>query len=216
MGTLRLVVADDHDIVRRGLLNLLEEQPGWEVVGEAADGKEAVKKVLETKPDVTILDIRMPLVNGLEAAREITKSGSKTRILILTMYESDAMIREVLDAGARGYVLKSDAARDLVAAVQALRYNKTFFTSKVAEIVVNGFSKKRPDENESPASRVTARQREILKLLAEGKTSKEAAAVLGIRIKTLETHRANMMKRLNCHSLSALVRYALRNKIVAP
>jgi DNA-binding NarL/FixJ family response regulator len=218
MEPLRIVLADDHPVVRQGLRSLLELQPGWRVAGEAANGKEAVKKVLETKPDVTILDIQMPLLNGLEAAREIIKSGSKTRILILTIHESDVVIREVLDAGARGYVLKSDAARDLVAAVEALQHNKTFFTSKVAEMVLDGYLKKvkNPTETEPAASRITPRQREILKLFAEGKTSKEVAVALGMSIRTVETHRSNILQRLNCHSLSELVRYALRNRLIDP
>jgi DNA-binding NarL/FixJ family response regulator len=218
METLRIVLADDHAIVRQGLRSLLEQQPGWKIVAEAVTGNEAVIKVGEFKPDVAILDISMPSLNGLEAARRIIKSGSKTRILILTIHDSDTMIKEMLDAGVRGYVLKSDAARDLVVAVEALQHNKTFFTSKVAEMVLDGYLKKlrTPAETESAASRITSRQREILKLLAEGKTSKEVAVALGMRVKTVETHRTNTMKRLNCHSISELVRYALRNQIIKP
>jgi DNA-binding NarL/FixJ family response regulator len=218
MEPLRIVLADDHAIVRQGLRSLLEQQPGWKVVGEAVTGKEAVTKVREIRPDVAILDISMPSLNGLEAARQIVESGSKTRILILTIHDSDAMIKEMLDAGVKGYVLKSDAARDLVLAVEALHNNKTFFTSKVAEMVLDGYLKKvkTPTETEPAASRITPRQREIVKLLAEGKTSKEVAVALGMSVKTAETHRANIMKRLNCHSISELVRYALRNQIIDP
>jgi DNA-binding NarL/FixJ family response regulator len=214
----QIVLADDHAVVRQGLRSLLEEQPGWKVVAEVATGTEAVKKVDELRPHVAILDISMPSLNGLEAARRIVESGSKTRILILTIYDSDAMIREMLDAGVRGYVLKSDAARDLVAAVEALQRNQTFFTSKVAEMVLDGYLKsvKNPTGTEAAASRITSRQREILKLLAEGKTNKEVAVALGMSVKTVETHRSNMMKRLNCHSLGELVRYALRNEIINP
>jgi DNA-binding NarL/FixJ family response regulator len=218
MATLRLVVADDHAVVRQGLRSLLEQQPGWKVVAEAATGKDAVIKVREFNPDVAIVDISMPSLNGLEAARQIIESGSKTRIVILTIYDSDAMIKEMLDAGVRGYVLKSDAARDLVVAVEALQDNKTFFTSKVAEMVLDGYLKKvrNPTETEPAASRITPRQREIVKLLAEGRTSKELAFALGMSVKTLETHRTHIMTRLNCHSLSELVRYALRNQIIDP
>lgn len=216
MAPLRLVLADDHDLVRRGLQELLERQPGWKVIAEAKDGKQAIKMVLETKPDVTVLDFQMPSLDGLEAAREIIKSGSKTRILILTMHESDALIRAMLDAGVRGYVLKSDASRDLVTAVEALSYNKTFFTSSVAQIILDGYLK--PDRQaggeEFPASRLTPRQREIVKLLAEGKSTKEVAAALGLSLKTAETHRSNIMERLNYHSVSELVRYAVRNQII--
>jgi DNA-binding NarL/FixJ family response regulator len=213
---LRLVVADDHDILRRGLRDLLEAHVGWKVVAEAATGTDAVKKVRELKPEVAILDISMPSLSGLEAARRIVESGSKTRILILTMYDSDPLIREMLDAGVRGYVFKSDAVRDLVLAVEALQQGKTFFTTKVADLVRDGYLKKtkNPTESEPTASRITPRQRDILKLFAEGKTSREAAAALGVSIKTAETHRANLMKRLNCHSVTDLVRYAVRNKII--
>jgi DNA-binding NarL/FixJ family response regulator len=213
---LRLVVADDHDIVRRGLRDLLEQQVGWKVVAEAANGKEAVERVLRTQPDVAVLDVQMPFVNGLEAAKQIVRSGSKTRILILTIHDADTMIKEMLDAGVAGYVLKSDAARDLVVAVEALHHGKTFFTSKIAEMILNGYLKKRknPTETESGASRITPRQREILKLLAEGKANRDIALALGMSVKTVETHRAALMRRLNCHSISDLVRYAVRNKII--
>jgi DNA-binding NarL/FixJ family response regulator len=196
----------------------LEGQPGWTVVAEAADGKETVEKVLEMNPDVALLDIQMPTLNGLEAAREIVKSGSKAKILILTMHDSDSLIREMLDLGAKGYVLKSDAARDLVAACAAVHHNKTFFTAKVAEMILDGYLRKRknPDESESSGTRLTLKQREILKLLTQGKSSKEMAVALGISAKTAEKHRANIMQRLKCHSISELVRYAVRNGIVEP
>jgi DNA-binding NarL/FixJ family response regulator len=160
-----------------------------EVVAETATGKDAVTKVREFKPDVAILDISMPSLNGLEAARQIIEGGSKTRILTLTVHDSDAIIKEMLDAGVKDYVLKSDAARDLVVAVEALQHNKTFFTSKVAEMVLEGYLKKvkNPTETEPAASRITPRQREILKLLAEGKTSKEIAVTLGMTVKTVDT-----------------------------
>jgi DNA-binding NarL/FixJ family response regulator len=215
MGSLRIVVADDHDVVRRGLRDLLERQPGWEVVAEAKDGAEAVKKVIEMDPDVTILDISMPSINGLEAARQIAKSGSKTRVVVLTIYDSDDFIREMLHAGVRGCVLKSDAVRELIAAVEAVSHNKTFFTSKIAEMVPDGYLKK-PCGTESTSARLTPRQSELLRLFAEGKTSGQAAAALGLSTKTVETHRTNIMQRLNCHSIGELVRYALRNGIIKP
>jgi DNA-binding NarL/FixJ family response regulator len=138
MEALRLLVADDHEIVRKGLRSLLEAQPGWQVTAEACDGREAVQKAKDIKPDVTVLDIGMPALNGLEAARQMIKNDARAKILILTMHDSDPLIREVLDAGARGYVLKSDASRDLVTAINAVRNNKTFFTAKVAQIVLDG------------------------------------------------------------------------------
>jgi DNA-binding NarL/FixJ family response regulator len=216
MSTLRLVVADDHEVVRKGLRAVLEARPGWEVAAEAKDGKEAVQKVKELRPDVTVLDISMPVLNGLEATRQIMRDDAKAKILILTMHESDPLIQEVLNAGARGYLLKSDAGRDLLTAVEALRSNKTYFTSRVAKMVLDGFLNKKsaPQDAELHLGPLTSRQREILQLLAEGKSSKEVAVTLGLSVKTAETHRANIMRRLDCHCVSDLVRYAIRNHIV--
>jgi DNA-binding NarL/FixJ family response regulator len=219
MESLRLLVADDHEIVRKGLRSLIEAQPGWHVVGEASDGREAVEKAKQMKPDVTVLDIGMPALNGLEATRQMLKNDSRAKVLILTMHESDPLIRDILDAGARGYVLKTDASRDLVTAVNAVGSNKTFFTAKVAQMVLDGYLDKRPSEERdgrNSPSRLTPRQREIIQLLAEGKSSKEVAVALGLSVKTAETHRANIMRRLDCHSVSELVRYAVRNNIIEP
>jgi len=217
MGTLRLLVADDHDVVRRGVRTLLEEQPGWEVVAEASNGHEAVEKAKLVRPDVTILDFSMPELNGLEAAREILKNVP-TKVLILTMYDSDPLIRETLEAGAQGYLLKSDAGRDLISAVDALQRNKTFFTPKVAQMILEGYlgrsRKNEDDRNRKNGSRLTTRQKQILQLLAEGKSSNAVAAALKINVKTVETHRANIMRRLDCHSVTELVRYAVRNHII--
>ena len=184
MESLRFLVADDHEIVRKGLRSLLEAQPGWQVAAEASDGREAVEKAKELKPDVTVLDIGMPSLNGLEAARQMLKNDSDAKILILTMHESDPLIREVLDAGARGYVLKTDASRDLVTAVNAVRSNKTFFTAKVAQMVLDGYLEKKlkKENDESAKTRLTPRQREIVQLLAEGKSSKEVAVQLGLSV----------------------------------
>ncbi len=216
MDEMRLLVADDHELVRTGLRTLLEKQPGWKVEAEAADGRDAVAKAIELKPDVAVLDISMPHLNGLEATRQIAKEARGTKVLIITMHESDPLIREVLDAGAKGYILKSDAGRDIVTAVEALRRNKTFFTSKVAQIVLEGYLKKeQPAEDcRSRRERLTPRQREIVQLIAEGKSSKEVAVALGLSVKTAETHRANIMRRLDCHSVTELVRYAIRNDMV--
>jgi DNA-binding NarL/FixJ family response regulator len=218
MGSLRVLVADDHDIVRNGVRTLLEEKPGWEVVAEAADGREAVEKAKLVQPDVTILDLNMPELNGLEAAREILRSVS-TKVLILTMCHSDQLIRQVLEAGAQGYLLKSDAAGDLVSAVDALRQNKTFFTLKVAQILLEGYLGRPPKENGDNSNgknglRLTTRQTQILQLLVDGKSSRAVGAALNITVKTAETHRANIMRRLDCHSVSDLVRYAVRNHII--
>jgi DNA-binding NarL/FixJ family response regulator len=219
MAPFRVLLADDHEVVRAGLRALLEEQNGWEVVAEAVDGRDAVEKASKLKPDVVVIDIAMPSLNGLEAVRQIVKAVPHTKVLVLTMYDSDPLIQQVLQAGARGYLLKSDAGRDLVSAIDALRRNKTFFTPKVSQMVLEGYLDKSPKEREvegEPESlRLTSRQREIVQLLAEGKSSKEVAAVLGLSVKTAETHRANIMRKLDCHSVTELVRYAIRNHIIA-
>lgn len=214
----RILVADDHEVVRRGLCALLQSQPEWEVCGECADGRDAVDKATKLKPDVLILDIGMPSLNGLEATRQILKINPQIKVLILTLHDSDQVVREVLNAGARGFLLKSDAARDLVAAVEALRRDKTYFTSKVAAMVLEGYLKNGTGGPASPVtptrSRLTPREREIVQLLAEGKSTKEVAVALGLSVKTAETHRSNIMRKLELHSVSDLVLYAVRNNIV--
>jgi DNA-binding NarL/FixJ family response regulator len=221
MAPFRILLADDHEVVRAGLRALLEEQSGWEVVAEAVDGRDAVEKASKLKPDAVVIDIAMPSLNGLEAVRQILKAVPNAKVLVLTMYDSDPLIQQVLQAGARGYLLKSDAGRDLVSAIDALRRNKTFFTPKVSQMVLEGYLDKNPKEKdketdgEAESLRLTSRQREIVQLLAEGKSSKEVAAVLGLSVKTAETHRANIMRKLDCHSVTELVRYAIRNHIIA-
>lgn len=216
MSLVRIIVADDHDIVRHGLRALLETRQGWEVIGEASDGRQAVDMAKRLKPDVVVLDISMPELNGLEAARQILHDLPRTEVLILTMHRSEQVVRELLQAGARGYLLKNDAARELVAAVEALSQHQPFFSSEVSEIVLQGFRKPAADTDSSqtPTARLTARERQIAQLLAEGKSNKEVASALGISVKTAETHRTNIMNKLNLHSLSELVRYAVRNNMI--
>ena len=218
VATTRILLADDHEVVRHGLRVLLEAHPGWEVVGEAGNGREAVDKVRQTKPDVVVLDITMPELNGLEATRQILKAAPQTEVLILTMHESEQIIREVLAAGARGYVLKSDAGKDLVTAVDALCHHRTFFSSKVSEMLLHSYLRRsdRSEPVEPMRSRLTTREREIVQLLAEGKSNKEVATALNISIKTAETHRTNIMNKLDLRSITELVRYAVRNNIVEP
>jgi len=209
----RILVADDHQVVRTGLRALLESKTGWQVCAEAANGREAVEKAGQLKPDVAVLDIGMPLLNGVEATRQIRKLSPHTEILILTMHDSELLIQEVLGAGAHGYILKDDADRNLVAAVDALRRHKPYLSSRVSESVSNPAG---PDGSFNPSSRsrLTPREREVLQLLAEGKSNKEVAGILGISVKTAETHRANIMLKLDFHSVTELVRYAVRNKII--
>ena len=213
---LRILVADDHDVARRGIRSVLESRAGWEVCGEAKDGREAIALAATCKPDLILLDIGMPNLNGLEAARQILAASPDALILILTMHDSDQIVREVLRAGARGFLLKSDAGRDLIAAVEALQQQRTFFTTKVSQMVLNGFlnreNRELPEEEELDV--LTSREREVIQLLAEGKTSKEVAATLNLSVKTAETHRTNLMRKLDLHSVADLTRYAVRNGIV--
>jgi DNA-binding NarL/FixJ family response regulator len=211
---LRILIADDHEVARRGIRSLLETHPGWEVCGEARDGREAVDCANQMKPDLVLLDIGMPSLNGLDAARQILATCPETRILILTMHDSEQVVREVLAVGARGFLLKSDAGRDLIAAVEALQHNRTFFTTKVAQMVLEGYL--RPNDGSDRPYRhiLTPREREVIQLLAEGKTTKEVAVTLNLSVKTAETHRTNLMRKLDLHSVADLTLYAVRNSIV--
>ncbi len=215
MRPVHILLADDHEVVRKGLRALLEAQPGWKVIAEATDGREAVDKAQSMHPDVAIVDIGMPSLNGLEATRQIVKKAPRTRVLVLTMHDTNPLIQQVVKAGARGYVLKSDVASDLVSAVEALTHDQTFFTSKVSQIILDRYVGKSdvPENVADPDSPLTPREREVVQLLAEGKSSKEVAAVLGISVKTAETHRINLMRKLDCHSVAEVVRYAVRNLI---
>lgn len=214
MSAFRILIADDHEIVRHGIRTLIAEHPGWEVCGEAVDGRDAVEKARALRPDLALLDVGMPNLNGLDAARRILAFAPRTRVLILTMHESEQVVREVLEVGARGFLLKSDAARDLVSAVEALQRRTTFFTSSVAEMVLNGYLNRGIDERKPLKDRLTPREREVVQLLAEGKSSKEVAVALDLSVKTAETHRTNLMRKLDLHSVADLVRYAVRNNIV--
>lgn len=217
---LRILIADDHEVARRGIRSLLESHAGWEVCAEAKDGRDAVELALANKPNIVLLDIGMPNLNGLEAARQISTACPEIAILILTMHDSDNMVRDVLRAGARGFLLKSDAGRDLVAAVEALQLHRTFFTRRVSQMVLDGFLNQErgettPDVPQEVSGEVlTAREREVIQLLAEGRTSKEVAVTLNLSVKTAETHRTNLMRKLGLHSVADLTRYAVRNGIV--
>jgi len=214
---LRILLADDHEIVRRGLCALLQKHEGWEVCGEAMDGREAVEKARELKPDVVIVDIGMPNLNGLDATRRLLQYDPDSKVIVLTVTDADQVIREALDAGARGFVLKSDAARDLVSAVEAIQTRHMFFTPRVNDLVLAGFLEKGHAVSRSEPPRLptlTPREREITQLLAEGRSSKEAASALNLSTKTVETHRSNIMRKLSLHSIRDLVVYAIKNKII--
>ncbi len=213
MSVLRILIADDHEVARKGIRALLESHVGWEVCGEARDGREAVELASRLKPDVLVLDIGMPNLNGLDTARQILATRPEARILILTIHDSEQVVREVLAAGARGFLLKSDAGRDLVAAVEAVQHRRTFFTPKVAQMLLDGYL--RPQQSETLDRGVlTPREREVIQLVAEGRSTKEVASALSLSVKTAETHRTNLMRKLDLHSVADLTLYAVRNGIV--
>ena len=215
MSDVRILIADDHEIFRRGLAAELAQVPGWVVAAQAANGRQAVELAADIKPDLVVMDLTMPELHGLEAARRIIAADPAARILILTAHESEQLVREVLSAGARGYVLKSDAGRILVAALQELLEGRMFFTSNVARIVVDGYLRNESRDSDTDSA-LSAREREIVQLLAEGNSNKDIARALSISVKTAETHRSNIMRKMGFDSLPELVRYAIRNKIIEP
>jgi len=212
MPNFRILIADDHEIVRQGLRSLLESHSGWEVCGEAADGWETIRKVEQLKPDLVTLDIGMPNLNGLDAAREILSHNSKTRILFLTLYDTEQAVKTAVQLGAKGLVLKSDAAHELVVAVEAIQRNSTYFSAHVSFTVFG--RDLRSDRRLAQKDTLTRRENQVVQLLAEGKSSKEVAALLNLSVKTAETHRSHIMSKLGLHSVSELVLYAVRNNIV--
>jgi DNA-binding NarL/FixJ family response regulator len=214
--TVRILIADDHDIVREGLRGLLESQPQWLVCDEAANGREAVEKARKHSPHVVVMDFSMPELNGLEATRQIRTALPQTEVLILTMHDSEQLAREFLAAGARGFLLKTHAKQQLVPAVSALARHQPFFDSRVSALLLESFLRPEagPARRRAEGRRLTPREREIIQLIAEGRTSKEVAEKLALSLKTVEAHRANLMNKLNVHSASQLVLYAVRNKIV--
>lgn len=212
MPRARILIADDHEVVRRGIRTLIEPRTAWEVCGEASTGKEAVEKVKRLKPDVVLLDITMPDLSGLEAIPEILQAHSEAKILVLTMHDSGQIASRALAAGASGLVLKSDAARDLILALEAISKNKSFLSPNVTKILVNEFRKS--SEGAPSIGALTSREIEVLKLLAGGKANKEIAALLAISPRTVDAHRARIMDKLNLHTLSELVHFAIRNNVV--
>ena len=208
----RILIADDHEVVRAGLQNILEAHSDWQVVAAVGDGREAIQKAAETKPDIAIIDYSLPLINGIEVTRQIRARLPQTEVLIFTMHDNEMLIQQVLEAGARGYLLKSDANRHLIAAIEALASHKPYFTAKVSDALLHSFSA-RPQRGRST---LTDRERQVVQLIAEGHTNKAIAHTLNISLKTVETHRASVMRKLEFSSSAALVRYAIRNKIIEP
>ena len=209
----RILIADDHEVVRSGLRAILEAHEGWEVVAEAEDGKDAVTKALGSKPDVAIIDYSLPVINGIEATRQIRARVPNAEILIFTMHDSDILVGELLEAGARAYLLKSDAKQYLVAAVESLVNHKPFFTGRVSEQLLKSYLAALPLKGEGT---LTPRERLVVQLISEGHSNKEIGTILNLSVKTIESHRATAMRKLNVTSTAAIVRYAIRNKLVEP
>jgi DNA-binding NarL/FixJ family response regulator len=215
MSTFRIMLADDHPVFRMGLSSLIRSHAGWEVCGEAADGREAVAKCGELKPDLLILDICMPKLNGVDAARQILKHMRDQKILVLTNVASEQVVRDCLQAGVRGWVFKSNQADELMAAIEQMQQNKSSFSSRVSNLILYGYlHPHRAVPIQAPPPRLSLREREVVQLVSEGKTSKEVAVLLGVSVKTAETHRSNIMIKLKLHSTVELVMYAIRNEII--
>jgi DNA-binding NarL/FixJ family response regulator len=214
MGAFRILVADDHPIFRFGLSSLLGSHENWEVCGAAVDGRDAVEKCRQLKPDLLILDICLPILNGVDAARQILKHNPNQTILILTAVDSEQVIRECLEAGVRGWVFKSDETADLTHAVEAMQQSKSIFSSRVADLIMVGFKRHHVDPDAARLPKLSPREREVVQLVSEGKASKEVAAILNVTLATAETHRSNIMRKLELHSIAELVLYAVRNEIV--
>ncbi len=209
----RILIADDHEVVRSGLRAILEAHEGWEIVAEAADGKEAISKAIAVKPDVAIVDYSLPMMNGLEVTRQIRARAPATEVLVFTMHNSDILIGELLAAGARAYLLKSDIKQYVITAVEMLASHKSFFTELVAEKLRSTFVASHQAKQESALS---PRERTVVQMIAEGRSNKEMSGLLNLSLKTIETHRAAAMRKLNVKSTATLVRYAIRNKLVEP
>jgi two-component system, NarL family, response regulator NreC len=208
---IRVVLADDHVLVRQGLKSLLEREE-FKVVAEASDGQEAVRQVESLHPDIAIMDISMPTLNGIDAARELGRSCPKTKTILLTQHEEDQYVSEALEAGVKGYVLKSQVASDLVQAIQQVSRGQVYLSPGVSRAVMEAYRSK----SERPADPLSARERQVLQLIAEGKSTKDVASLLGISVKTAESHRTRLMQKLDIHETASLVRYAVRRGIVQP
>jgi DNA-binding NarL/FixJ family response regulator len=208
----RILIADDHDVVRSGIRHIIENQPGWTVVAEAADGKDAIAQAIATNPDVAILDYRLPLLDGIQVTRQIRRRVPSVEVLIFTMHDEENLLHELLEAGARGYVLKSEAQQHLISAIQALADRRPFFTGRASEALLKAFL----TDMSKVAQPLTSRELGIIQLVAEGHSNKQIGAVLNLSIKTVETHRASVMRKLGFHSAAGLVRYAIRNNIIEP
>jgi DNA-binding NarL/FixJ family response regulator len=214
MEKIRILLADDHTILRNGIRALLEDEPGMVVVGEAEDGRTAVTLACQLEPDVVLMDIAMPLLNGLEATRQIKRLCPRARVLILTMHDNEEYIRQVLEAGAMGYILKDAAARELLSAIRALQRGEAILSPAVTRLVIEDYLRWGGIRPEHPADNLSPREREVLQLIAEGHTSKQIAEILSISVKTVQAHRTNLMQKLDLHDRGELIKYAIQKKII--
>jgi two-component system, NarL family, response regulator NreC len=213
--SLRILLADDHTLVRQGLRKVLEERPEWEVVAEAGEGREAVRLAEQFKPDVCVLDVAMPLLNGIEATRQIARRVPNTRILVLSMYSDEAYVAQILQAGAAGYILKDSADVDLIQAVSEVARGKSFFSPPIARVMLDDYVRQLAEKGISDRfDSLSDREREVFQLIAEGKVNKEIATLLSISPSTVETHRARIMEKLDLHSAAEIVLYAVRRGVI--
>ena len=216
MGRLRLVLGDDHTIVRQGICKILEEQREWQVVGQANNGREAVKEILALQPDIAILDVGMPLLNGIEATRQLVRRLPALRVLILSMHADEAYITQALHAGAKGYLLKDSADTELIRAVTAIAAGKSFFSPAVASVMLDDYVRHLADKGIADRyDALSEREREIFQLIAEGHSNKEVAEILSISPATVETHRAHILQKLDVHNTAELVLYAVRRGVIS-
>jgi DNA-binding NarL/FixJ family response regulator len=215
VSRLRILLADDHTVVRQGLRKVLEDRPEWEVVAEAGDGREAVRQAEQHKPDIAILDVAMPLLNGIETTRQITRRVPNTRVLVLSMHADEAYVTQMLQAGATGYLLKDSADVDLIQAVSEVAKGKSFFSPAIARVMLDDYVRQLADKGVTDRYQsLSEREREIFQLIAEGKTNKEIASLLSISPSTVETHRAHIMEKLDLHSAAEIVLYAVRRGVI--
>ena len=214
MDNIRLVLADDHTILREGIRALLEDQPDMAVVGEAEDGRQAVQLTHDLRPNVVLMDIAMPLLNGLEATRQINRDHPEIHVLVLTMHDNEEYIHEVLAAGASGYVLKQAAASELVAAIRAVHHGEAVLSPAITRVVIQDYLRSEAAQPVIASNELTSREREVLQLIAEGHTSKEIAEMLTLSVKTVQAHRTSLMQKLDLHDRGDLIKYAIQKKII--
>ena len=215
MGKLRILIGDDHTLMRQGLRKILEERPEWEIVAEAGDGRAAVRHTLALEPDVAVLDIGMPLLNGIEATAQITRKVPGVAVLILSMHADEAYVIQAVRAGARGYLLKDSAGADLIGAISAVAAGKSFFSPPIARVVLDDYARRLADQGMDRYDSLSEREREVFQLVAEGRSTKEVAEMLSVSPTTIETHRAHILQKLDIHNTAELVLYAVRRGVIA-